>query len=42
MLGPTQAIALNPTCGRKNHLFRVPYYGFYIEFLKKVGFGGPR
>ena len=31
-----------PTCGRKNLLFRVPYYGFYIKFLKKVGLGVPK
>ena len=25
-----------PVAG-KAYLFRVPYYGFYIQFLKKVG-----
>ena len=31
-----------PVAG-KTYLFRrVPYYDFYIQFLKKVGFGGQR
>ena len=30
-----------PVAG-KTYLFRVPYYGFYIYVLKKVGFGRPR
>ena len=26
----------------KTYLFRVPYYGFYIWFLKKIGLQGER